>query len=215
MRNTHWPLFDLMVGTPKLELRYPNDDDVYALAELAARGVHDPTLMPFLFPWTDVEPPRQQRNALQHYWSTRAQWQPLAWDLPFGVWADGVLMGVQSAGAKDFPTLRTAGTGSWLGQVYQGKGFRTEMRAATLHFLFGGLGAVSATSGAFFDNPTSQAVSAKFGYADNGGEYVVRRGEPALIHHYVLTREHWERQQRRDIDLDGFEACRDMFGITD
>jgi hypothetical protein len=67
MRSEHWPLFDLIVRTPRLELHYPNDDDGYALAELGARGIHDPTVMPFLFPWTDVAPPRQQRNTLQHY----------------------------------------------------------------------------------------------------------------------------------------------------
>jgi RimJ/RimL family protein N-acetyltransferase len=79
----------------------------------------------------------------------RAQWRPDAWDLPFGVWADGAPVGVQSAGAKDFPTLRTAGTGGWLGRSYQGKGPGTEMRAAILHLLFAGLDAVAATSGAF------------------------------------------------------------------
>jgi RimJ/RimL family protein N-acetyltransferase len=215
MRSEHWPLFDLIVRTPRVELHYPNDDDVHALAELAARGIHDPTVMPFLFPWTDVAPPLQQRNTLQHYWSIRAQWQPSAWDLPFGVWADGALVGVQSAGAKDFPTLRTAGTGSWLGHSYQGKGLGTEMRAAILHLLFAGLDAVAATSGAFIDNPTSHAVSAKLGYEDNGSEYVIRRGERAQIRHYVLTRERWERQQpRADIEIVGLENCREMFGLT-
>jgi RimJ/RimL family protein N-acetyltransferase len=42
------------------------------------------------------------------------------------------------------------------------------MRAATLHLLFAGLGAVAVTSGAFVDNPPSHAVSAKLGYEDNG-----------------------------------------------
>lgn len=74
------------------------------------------------------------------------------------------------APATDFPTLRTAGTGSWLGRSYQGKGLGTEMRAAILHLLFSGLDAVAATSG--------------------------RRGERARIRHYVLTRERWEHQQR-------------------
>jgi hypothetical protein len=65
MSSEHWPLFDLIVRTPRVELHYPNDDDVDALADLAARGIHDPTVMPFLFPWTDVAPPLQQRNTLQ------------------------------------------------------------------------------------------------------------------------------------------------------
>ena len=132
------------------------------------------------------------------------------------IWSVGrrALVGVQSAGAKDFPTLRTAGTGSWLGRSYQGKGLGTEMRAAILHLLFAGLDAVAATSGAFIDNPTSHAVSAKLGYEDNGWDYVARRGERARIRHYVLTRERWERQQRADIEIDGLEKCREMFALT-
>jgi hypothetical protein len=73
--------------------------------------------------------------------------------------------------------------------------------------------------GAFIDNPTSHAVSAKLAYEDSGWEYVARRGERARIRHYVLTRERWERQQHRDIkiggiEIIGLEKCREMFGLT-
>src|SRR4051794_4505771 len=66
MKTEHWPLFGLRVDTPRLTLRYPDDDDAVALAELGAHGVHDPGWMPFSIPWTDVEPPLQQRYSLQH-----------------------------------------------------------------------------------------------------------------------------------------------------
>ncbi|MBA3655396.1 MAG: GNAT family N-acetyltransferase, partial [Actinobacteria bacterium] len=66
--QTYWPLFRLRVVTPRLELRYPDDDDIAALAELAAKGVHDPDFMPFQIAWTDVPSPQQERNTLQHFW---------------------------------------------------------------------------------------------------------------------------------------------------
>ncbi len=92
------------------------------------------------------------------------------------------------------------------------------MRAAILHLLFAGLDAVAATSSAFVDNPTSHAVSTKLGYEQNGWEYAAPRGERAQLRHYVLTRERWERQQRsdtkRDIEIEGLEQCREMFGLT-
>jgi hypothetical protein len=68
MTHPIWPLFDLRVVTPRLELRYIDDELATALSTLAARGVHDPGFMPFSIPWTEVEPPLQQRNTMQYYW---------------------------------------------------------------------------------------------------------------------------------------------------
>jgi len=42
MLSSHWPLADLRLQTPDLELRWPSPDDLGALAGLAAAGVHDP-----------------------------------------------------------------------------------------------------------------------------------------------------------------------------
>ena len=47
MDATIWPFAALRVTTPRLELRYPDDDDLVALAHLAAEGIHDPASMPF------------------------------------------------------------------------------------------------------------------------------------------------------------------------
>ena len=49
-----WPLFGLVLRTPRLELRVPSLEQLAALAELADEGVHDPAAMPFLVPWTDL-----------------------------------------------------------------------------------------------------------------------------------------------------------------
>jgi hypothetical protein len=64
MANPHWPLFDLRIVTPRLELRYPSDDDLFALAGILAEGIHDPETMPFSEPWTRAEPPELERNGL-------------------------------------------------------------------------------------------------------------------------------------------------------
>ncbi len=71
-------------------------------------------------------------------------------------------------------------TGSWLGRRYQGRGIGTQMRAAVLHLAFGGLGAQQAVSAAFEDNPASLRVSRKLGCRDDGIEWHLVRGRPAL-----------------------------------
>lgn len=46
-----------------------------------------------------------------------------------------------------------------------------------------------ATSSAFIDNLSSQAVSRKLGYADDGIERLVSRGQPATMRRLRLDRE--------------------------
>ena len=56
MRTRLWPLFDLVVRTPRLELRYPDDELAAEIAELTAEPIHDPATMPFSIAWTDGPP---------------------------------------------------------------------------------------------------------------------------------------------------------------
>ena len=49
-----WPLFDLRLRTPRLELRVPADDDLLELAAIARAGLHDPDVHPFLVPWDEL-----------------------------------------------------------------------------------------------------------------------------------------------------------------
>ena len=46
MVSSRWPMTHLRLQTPALELRWPSLDDLDALAELAAAGVHDPSVQP-------------------------------------------------------------------------------------------------------------------------------------------------------------------------
>lgn len=208
-----WPLFGLRVATPRLTLTYPTDDDLDALNAVAGRGIHDPSVMPFLIPWTDDPPEIRPRNSLQYWWGLRARWQPTKWQLTMVVREGATVVGVQDLMATDFAVTRQVTTGSWLGQPYQGRGIGKEMRAAILHLAFAGLGAVRANSGAFEDNAASLAVSKALGYVENGDDIDAPRRQPQRRIRLLLERDVWERTRRSDIQIHGLEPCRSMFGL--
>lgn len=212
VQTEHWPLFALAVHTPRLSLRYPDDDDVVALANLGVAGVHDPSFMPFLIPWTDLEPRVRARSSLQFLWRQRAEWTAEHWSLPMAVVVDGRVVGLQDLIGEHFAVLRVARTGSWLGQSYQGKGIGTEMRSAILHLAFAGLGAEHALTRAFVDNDASLAVTRRLGYEDTGRQLVVRRDAPAWMLAFGLARSRWEERRRDDIVIVGLDACLELFG---
>lgn len=208
-----WPFFDLRVRTPRLELRLPTDDDLDALADLAAAGTHDPDAMPFANPWTVQEQPALQRGLLQWFWRSRAELSADNWYLGFCVREGDEIVGVQGVLAEQFPVRRTVRTDSWLGKAHQGRGIGKEMRAAVLHFAFGSLGADYAATEAFEDNPSSLGVTGALGYEPNGEGVLVRHGEAARLLNFLLTREKWERQRRDDITVEGIEECLPLLGL--
>jgi RimJ/RimL family protein N-acetyltransferase len=211
---THWPLFGLRVTTPRLELRYPTDDDIAVIAERSAvDGIHDPEFMPFTIEWTDVESPLQQRNSLLHHWGNRASWTPQSWNCNFAVVVDGTIVGIQGAGADNFSILHSVLTGSFLFLPDQGKGIGSEMRAAILHLVFAGLGAQQALSAAWSDNAQSHGVSAKLGYERVGSRMSVSRGAAREMINLRLERAVWQAQARTDIVIEGLEPCLNLFGV--
>jgi len=211
----HWPLLGLAVRTPRLELRYPDDELVAAVAELAARGISPPGFRPFRLTWDEVPSPHQERNTLQHFWTNRGSWTPDSWHCPLVVLAEGQAVGVQGLLADDFATLRTVRTTSWLGRAQQGRGLGAEMRAAVLHLAFAGLGAVRAESGAWHDNEASLAVSRKLGYQENGDELRLRGDGPDREVRLLLARKRWGQHRRPDIDLVGLDPCLASFGAVE
>jgi len=132
MGNAYWPLFDLRVRASRVEIRLPNDDDLVELARLAAKGVHDPATMPFLFPWTNEPSPLLEQGMLKWGWRHRAEWTSNNWNFNGAVFIGSEVVGVQSLMATDFAALRAVKTGSWLGLEYQGRGIGREMRSAVL-----------------------------------------------------------------------------------
>jgi RimJ/RimL family protein N-acetyltransferase len=212
--HVHWPFFSLEIRTPRLELRYPSDDDLLALAGILSDGIHDLSTMPFSEPWTRASSPELERNALQFWWSRRASLAPDNWTLPFAVFEDGVPLGVQDVGAKHFATARTVTTGSWLVQHAQGRGVGKEMRASVLHFAFAGLGAVEAYTSAFEDNPASLGVTRALGYQPNGERIDAREGKAVRHLEFALRREDWERTRRGDITISALEPCLPLLGAV-
>ncbi|MPZ64824.1 MAG: GNAT family N-acetyltransferase [Pseudonocardiaceae bacterium] len=112
---------------------------------------------------------------------------------------------------RDFAITREVSTGSWLGREHQGRGYGTEMRAAVLLLAFDHLGAVTARSGAFSDNPTSMAVSRKLGYREDGSTTHVRRGEKVTKIRMLLTCDQLVRPQWT-LEVDGLGGCRALLG---
>jgi RimJ/RimL family protein N-acetyltransferase len=216
--SPHWPFFDLVVRTPRVELRLPTDPELMALASLAGEGIHDPDEMPFGVAWTDAGQPALQRSTLQWHWRQRAELSPERWGLSFVTYElapDGTrtLVGTQEVNAQDFPSLRSVQTGSWLGRAHQGRGLGKEMRSAVLHLAFAGLGALQARTDAWHDNLASSGVSTSLGYRANGERLLLRRGEPTRMLDFRMERSDWEAVRRGDIVIDGLDPCLDVLGL--
>ena len=206
-----WPLFGLVVRTPRLELRLPREEEFPDFVALIDEGVHDPDTMPFFVPWTDREPVRRARETAQWLWQQRANWSPDKWTFTGAVFVEGRPVGMQDVGAEHFRTVRSVETGSWLGRAHQGQGIGREMRQAILHLAFAGLGAEEALSGAFEDNAASLATSRSVGYAENGEALAPPRDGSGRTIRFRMHRTTWEPRRRDDIEIEGLEACLDMF----
>ena len=204
----HWPFFGLRVATPRLELRYPDDQLCVELGELAVRGIHDPAAMPFSIPWTEAPAAELPRNSLQWHWRARSELSPAKWHLDLAVLVDGAPVGVQGLMATRFPERGGVETGSWLGRAHQGTGIGTEMRRAVLHLAFAGIGADFAETSAWEDNSASLAVTRKLGYRPTGDTIELRKGVPTTMVRFRMDRSWWEANPAADdITIDGLEPC--------
>jgi RimJ/RimL family protein N-acetyltransferase len=211
MENPFWPLFDLRIKTPRVEIRLATDDDLVALARLAIKGVHDPASMPFVLAWTDAPSPELERGLLQWGWRHRASWKANNWSFSGAVVVDNEVVGVQSLMAIDFASVRSVSTSSWLGIDYHRQGIGKEMRSAILHLAFNKLDAVEAHSGGWPDNDSSLGVSKSLGYRDNGRRLALQRGVPAEMLDLRLTRAEWSASDHPDTEVEGLENCLNFF----
>jgi RimJ/RimL family protein N-acetyltransferase len=214
MRN--YPLLDVRVSTPTLELCGARDELLDELAEVVRAGKTHGDPPPYDDPMSFYEPDPDLRVArwLRAIWRSRGTVEREAWRLYFVVVVDGRPVGEQTLIGVDFATFGTVTTFSWLSVDERGRGLGREMRAAVLHLAFEGLGAKEAASDAFVDNHASNAISRDLGYAPNGSDWATRMGEPALLNRWRLTREVWEQRRRSDIRLHGVDACRAMLPLT-
>ena len=126
-RGSFWPLFGLIVRTPRLELRLPREEEFADIVALVDGGVHDPGIMPFFVPWTDQAPVQRARATAQWLWGHRANWNPDKWTLTARV-RRRAAGGHAGRGGGAFRGRALGRDGLWLGGPDQGQGLGREMR---------------------------------------------------------------------------------------
>ena len=213
MNTPHpWPLVDLRIRTPRLELRLPTDDDLLGLLDVVRAGVADPDQTVFMVPWHQLPSPALERQFLQHCWKSRGSWNPSAWSLNLVLVENGRPIGQQEIAARDFGIRKLVQSGSWIGREFQGRGLGTEARAAILALAFDGLGADFAESGYFAGNERSRRVSEKLGYERICEEILSIEGRQRREIRVRCSRASW----RRDVvpvTIENLEPCLPLFGV--
>ncbi|MEV6966750.1 GNAT family N-acetyltransferase [Hamadaea sp. NPDC051192] len=212
MLVAHLPLYGLRVRTPDLELRLADLAELARLGDVAAAGIHDPDVLPFMHPWT--QEPDVGRRVILGALAELGQWRPDDWSLGLVAFRDGEPIGRQIMSAKEYAVTREVRTWSWMGRSFHGQGLGTQMRAAVLALAFDGLDALSACSAAFLDNHSSLRVSEKLGYQPDGVQVDAVRGRPTISRRLRLTRERWALHSRVPVEIEGLDPCLEMFGLS-
>lgn len=199
-----WPLFDLTLRTPRLEMHPMRDEDLEGLAAAALAGIHDADRTPFGVPWTHAPDEELPANLAKYQWMLRSKVAPGDWHVQFAIIRDGAVIGAQDLAAVGFAARRTVSTGSWLTRSAQGLGLGKEMRSAALLFSFDYLGAEYAETSAASWNEQSIGVSRSLGYEPNGIHRSNRReGQVDDEAHMRLTRSSM-RRPAWDLSVSGY-----------
>lgn len=211
-----YPLLDVRVSTPVLELRGATDELLDELAEVVRAGKTHAEPPPYDDPMSlyEEDPDLRVTTWLRAIWRRRGTVEADFWRLYLVVVVDGQPVGEQTVTGTSFRALGTVTTFSWLSTDLRGRGLGREMREAVLHLAFDGLGAREAVSDAFVDNAGSNAISRHLGYEPNGTDWATRRGQPALLNRWRLTRDAWQQRRREDIELHGVDACRALLPLS-
>lgn len=210
-----FPPLGLVITSGDLTMRLLRDDDMPEYAALVSRPVFEDEAADHVFPWYQAPPQERAREGVRFQWHLRAGVTPERWNLSFGVFHRGELIGMQDVNATEFARRRTVGSGSWLTADAHGRGHGSRMRRMMLAFAFDHLGAQRAESAAIIGNERSCRVSRACGYADNGTAVVVE-GEKVLTHQaFVVTPETFVRKDVT-VQVDGLTTdLRAMLGAED
>lgn len=211
MDQSPWPLRDLRITTPGLELRFPSEAELMTLASHAALEDYDPSVPAFAV--KEDTPTLRSRRFLQRTWNQWAGWKSDMWVLDLVAVVDGEPVGHQLAWSREYGVLREVETGSWIARAHQGRGIGTLMRAAMLGFVFSGLEALYATSSARTDSKASHAVSRKLGYVEDGIHRLATNGEAFTLQRFRISREQFEAKGFPPVSISGLDACRELFGL--
>lgn len=209
-----YPPLNLGVHTPRLSLLGATDELLEQLVPVVRRGVVTAAPWPFDDPMSLYrDSPDREWAWLRAVWTGRGKVTDSFWRLYFVVVVDGEPVGMQDLIGRDFAAFGSVDTFSWLSPQLRGRGLGKEMRHAVLQLAFDGLGARAAASDAFVDNHASNRVSRALGYQPNGADWATRRGEPAELNRWRLTREQWCPSRRDDIELVGVAECLPVLGL--
>ncbi len=211
---TIWPIYDLLITTPRLTLRLPTERETADLARLAGKGIQDPASEPLHFAWFCEPPPLVERKLLQFVFRTIANWESESWELGLAIFQGAQPIGMQSIFSEHFDTTRGFGSSVWLGREYQGRGFGTEAGRAVLKLGFDALGGSEAYVGAWADNAASIRVMEKLGYLPNGRYRRSSGGRVRFDVRMRLPREAWQSPPDDEITIEGVERCLELFGIA-
>ncbi len=207
-----WPLFDVRLTTPDLELRPLREADLDLVAsQLPDDHEQDPRAT--RYPDYDHE---TNRGVISHqaYWSAWGRWRPDDWRLPFLVTHQGRYLGIQELEGTEFVLLRTVDSSSFLIREARGRGFGKQMRRAVLALAFGPLGAEAAITSTWHDNLASLGVSLAVGYQLNGESRHQRdEGVDTFVHLRMLKGDWLATGAADDVTITGIEDCLPLFGL--
>ena len=192
-----WPLDELVLRSPDLELRGMTEAWARRLADIVPDDLEHHPALAHVSPGADV---------LQAYWRNKGLWLPSDWVAELVVLHDGDPIGLQALEGKDFATERTVDTHSWLVRSARGRGFGKQRRAAVLSLAFDHLGATSAVSEAWSDNAASLGVSRSLGYVESGTD---TDADGRVMQHLRLTS--WASPW--PIEMHGVAPCLPLLGL--
>jgi RimJ/RimL family protein N-acetyltransferase len=213
--DRYWPLDGLRLTSADLTLRPMTEADLTVVADLLPDDVGlDPAATRYA-----AYDDRTNRGVIMHqaYWWCYGTWRPEAWKLNFVALDGGQIVGWQQLEGNDFLTLRTVDSASFLVSSARGRGYGKQMRTAVLALAFGPLEAEAAITSAWHDNHASLGVSRALGYQPNGVSRQAREGGGGadVMVHLRMTRDGWLAGGRAgDVTIEGFDACRPLFGLA-
>ncbi len=211
---TTWPIYDLLITTPRLTLKLPTERELVELAQLAGRGIQDPASEPVHFAWFCEPPQVVERKLLQFVLQTIANWEPENWELGLAILHGAQLIGMQSIFSEHFGTTLGFCCSVWLGREFQGRGFATEAGRAALKFGFDALGGQEAYASAWADNAASIRVMEKLGYLSNGRYRRSSGGRVRFDVRMRLPKEAWQSPPDDEITIEGVERCLELFSMA-
>jgi RimJ/RimL family protein N-acetyltransferase len=213
MSSADWPLLDVRIDAPPVNLRVCREQDLPLLASLLPDDAeHDPAAERF----SGLSLDQHRRSMLYRtYWHSWGTWSPSSWQLMFVVEHGNQVVGVQALEGEDFSKLRTVDSNSWLVPEVRGRGLGVAMRTGILALAFDHLGAVAAITSARIDNPASLGVSRHLGYEENGVSLTDTPTGVTELRRMRLTADRWRSSGRGDgVTVVGVDACLLWFGVT-